>query len=155
MNEVRLTEKQRRFAEEQHHILLDFLKMRHLKMDEFYDVVVFPFLEAVCKYDAGGDFIEETFEAMARRSMREAVGKYFAEEKRQRNDAVVLSLDYPVSFSDCISYGDTIADSRRSPFEDVERKLSRPKNGYRLLHRYSGGNALRQIRVREVCSFQG
>lgn len=155
MMEVRLTEKQRRFAEEQHHILLDFLQGRRLAMDEYYDIVVFPFLEAVCEYDAGRDSIKESFEVFARRCMREAVGRYFEEEKQGKKDAVFLSLDYPVSYTDGLTFGDTIADLRVNPFDDVDRKLSRPKDGYRLLHRYSGGKAIRQIRIREVYGFQG
>lgn len=155
MTEVRLTEKQRRFAEEQHHILLDFLQGRSLAEDEFYDIVVFPFLEAVCNYDAGRDFIDESFEVFAGRCMREAVGRHFAEEKKGKKDAVILSLDYPVSHTDGLTFGDTIADLRVNPFDDVDRKLSRPKDGYRLLHRYSGGKALRQLRIREVYGFQG
>ena len=47
MEEVRLTDEQRKFAEEQHYVLLDFLERRRLAMDEYYDIVVFPFLEAV------------------------------------------------------------------------------------------------------------
>ena len=150
MTKVRLTEKQRRFAEEQHHILLDFLQGRSLAMDEFYDIVVFPFLEAVCNYDAGRDFIDESFEIFAGRCMREAVGRHFAEEKKGKRDAVILSLDYPVSYSESISFGDTITDDRTDPFERIERKLSRPAYGYRLLDRYSGGRAIRQICMKEV-----
>ena len=115
MTEVRLTEKQRRFAEEQHHILIDFLQGRSLAMDEFYDIVVFPFLEAVCNYDAGRDFIDESFEVFAGRCMREAVGRHFAEEKKGKKDAVILSLDYPVSYTDGLTFGDTIADLRVNP----------------------------------------
>ena len=155
MMEVRLTDGQRRFAEEQHHILLDFLEGRRLTMDEYYDIVVFPFLQAVCDYDAGRDFIDESFEVFARRCMREAVGRHFEEEKKGKKDAVILSLDYPVSYIEGTTFGDTIADLRVNPFDDVDRKLSRPKNGYRLLHRYSGGKALRQLRIREVYGFQG
>ena len=155
MMEVRLTDGQRRFAEEQHHILLDFLEGRNLAMDEFYDIVVFPFLQAVCEYDACRDFVEDSFEVFAKRSMSTAVGRHFKEQKKQKKDVVFLSLDYPVSYIEGTTFGDTIADLRVNPFDDVDRKLSRPKDGYRLLHRYSGGKAFRQLRIREVYGFQG
>ena len=151
MNDTRLTEEQRRFAEEQHHILVNFLKRRNLAMDEYYDVVVFPFLEAVCEYDACRDITDDAFEVIAVRNMSREVASFQSEKKRQKRDAVVLSLDYPVSFSEGISFGDTVTDMRANPYEKIERKLSRPAGGYRLLHRYLGGNALKQIRIGEVC----
>ena len=151
MEEVRLTEEQRKFAEEQHHVLLDFLERRRLAMDEYYDIVVFPYLEAVCRFDLCKDFIDETFEVFARRNMNKAISSYFKEEKRKKKDITFLSLDYPVSYSESISFGDTITDVRTDPFENIERKLSRPAYGYRLLDRYSGEKPMRSFRIKEVC----
>ena len=151
MEEVRLTDEQRKFAEEQHYVLLDFLEKRRLAMDEYYDIVVFPFLEAVCRFDMCKDFIDETFEVFARRNMNKAISRHFKEEKRKKKYITFLSLDYPVSYSESISFGDTITDDRTDPFDRIERKLSRPAYGYRLLDRYSGGRAIRQICMKEVC----
>lgn len=153
--ETRLTDKQRRFAEEQYHILPEFLRERHLEMDEFYDIVVFSFLEAVCEYEAGKDFEGNPFEVIAKRSMSRAVDRHFMEENERKAGIKFLSLDYPISHTEGITFGELIADLKVNPFDDVDRKLSRPKNGYRLLHRYSGEKAVRRIRIREVYGFQG
>ncbi|MBS7297634.1 MAG: hypothetical protein KIG65_00975 [Eubacteriales bacterium] len=148
MNETkRLTERQRRLAEEQHNILLDFLKSRHLAMDEYYDIAVFPFLEAVCEYDERKDEID-SFELFAIQAMSTAIGQHFKDQRNERGNVVVLSLDYQMSYPEKIIFGDTIADGRNAPDVCVKRKHSRPNGGYRLLHRYSCGNALRQSAFR-------
>ena len=139
----RLTERQRRLAEEQHHILLNFLKTRHLAMDEYYDIAVFPFLEAVCEYDERDEDIN-SFEMFAYDAMSTAMRRYFEDRRNENRNVVVLSLDYQTSYPEKIVFADTIADDGNNRGVCVIRKHSRPAGGYRLLHRYSCGNALRQ-----------
>ena len=152
MNETkRLTDEQRRFAEEQHFVLMDFLERRRLAMDEYYDVLVFPFLEAVCEYDLKKDFMDDSFEIFAGRCMNHAVELFSEEQERQKREVVVLSLDYPLSHNSKMSFGDTIACDKRDVSDVVVRRLSRPRDRYRLLDRYSGVGAIKHFRLREVC----
>lgn len=45
--EVPLTKEQQEFAAEHHGLVYKFLNDNHLPEDEFYDVVIFPYLKAV------------------------------------------------------------------------------------------------------------
>lgn len=130
MKEFKLTEGQRRFAEDNHHILEDFLKYRNLPFDEFYDVVVFRFLLAVKQYDEREDLKQYSFSTIAKNHMRSALGNYFGKEKCRNEKVKVLSLDYPLPYGTHLTLGDVIADKRVDVSEAVCRKLSR-KN-YRL-----------------------
>lgn len=48
--EVPLTKEQQEFAAEHHGLVYKFLNDNHLPDDEFYDVVIFPYLKAVQDY---------------------------------------------------------------------------------------------------------
>ena len=48
--EVPLTKEQQEFAAEHHGLVYKFLNDNHLPDDEFYDVVIFPYLKAVRDY---------------------------------------------------------------------------------------------------------
>ena len=45
-----LTKEQRRFAEENHHLVFTFLNQKDLPESAFYDVVIFGYLKAVQEY---------------------------------------------------------------------------------------------------------
>ena len=134
MEDFRLTERQRKFAEEHHYVLEDFLKYRGLPWDEFYDVVVFRFLRAVKQYDERDDLRKYTFNTIAKYHMRSALSNHFAHLKRQNKNVQVLSLDYPTSYNSGLTLGDCIADERVNICEEVCEKLSRRPKRYRLLH---------------------
>lgn len=42
-----MTTEEREFAEQEHQIVIDFLRCKRLPMDDFYDVVIFGYLSAV------------------------------------------------------------------------------------------------------------
>ena len=45
-----LTENERQYATENYHLIMEFLKRERLNPEEFFDVVVFEYLDAVRKY---------------------------------------------------------------------------------------------------------
>ena len=45
-----LTREERKFSEENYHLIMDFLKKSKLDAEEFFDIVVFDFLLSVEKY---------------------------------------------------------------------------------------------------------
>ena len=53
--EVPLTKEQQEFAAEHHGLVYKFLNDNHLPEDEFYDVVIFPYLKAVQDYFSDED----------------------------------------------------------------------------------------------------
>ena len=82
MKDHKLTDAQRSFAEQHYDVLERFLHERQLPFDEYYDVVVFVFLDSVKLYDECR--YRETFEAVADRHMSIAVQRYRAMPKRCR-----------------------------------------------------------------------
>ena len=104
-----MTQEEREFAEQKHDLVIDFLRFKHLSMDNFYDVVIFGYLSAVQQYfrnpPAG-----VAFKVMAFRAMKDAVlreGEYHARAKRC---GVTVGLD---------DVGGTLTDPR----QDTERRV--------------------------------
>ena len=134
MTGMKLTERQKRFAEENHKVLEDFLRYRGLSQEEFYDVVVFRFLRAVQQYDEREDLRQYQFKTIAGYHMRSALGHYFEKQKRQRENMRLISLDYPMAGNPNLTLGDCIADDRINVFEEVCETLCRESNRRRLNH---------------------
>lgn len=133
MEDIKLTEKQRQFAAEHHYVLENFLRYRHLPVDEFYDVVVFRFLRAVQQYDEREDLKQYKFSTIAENHMRSALGNYFKKQKRKNDKIQMLSLDCPISGYPDMTLLDTIADERVDVCETVCEKLSRPSSARKRL----------------------
>jgi len=63
--EVPLTKEQQEFAAEHHGLVYRFLNDNHLPEDEFYDVVIFPYLKAVRDYCDNASAQEYSFSTIA------------------------------------------------------------------------------------------
>ena len=112
-----MTNEEREFAEQNHDLVIDFLRCKRLPMDDFYDVVIFGYLSAVQQYFRKPPIGVE-FQAMAFRAMRDSVlreGEYNSRTKR---------LSYIVSLEDLDSHGThaTIPDPRQDTERQVESK---------------------------------
>lgn len=149
MMAISLNEKQRVFAEEHHNIIEEFLNARKLPMDEFYDVVVFRFLNAVKQYDEREDLKQYAFATIAKNHMRSALGNHFKKERQRMNGYRVLSLDYSFPNS-TLTLADILADESVDVCEEVCEKLSRTPSGYELSHTYSISPALSRVVLKEV-----
>lgn len=112
MTEFRLTEKQRRLAEEKHYVLEQFLLDRKLPMEEFYDELVFGFLKAVCIYEHYDRTVSNTFESVACMCLTQALKECMKAKKNQWTE--VFSLDAPLPGS-----RERIADVLEDPNMDV------------------------------------
>ncbi len=81
-----LTEEQKIFAE-QHHVLVErFLWKNHLERAEFYDVVIFGYLEAVQEYLEKPELSKYPFSSIAWRKMRFCmINEYIYQNCPKRN----------------------------------------------------------------------
>ena len=71
----RLTTEQTSFAAEHHHVMLEYLDANQLSPDDYYDIVVFGYLEAVQQYmvqGRNGNFRELAWEKMDRCRQKES-----------------------------------------------------------------------------------
>ena len=107
-----MTQEEREFTEQNHGLVIDYLRRKRLPMDDFYDVVIFGSLSAVQQYfrnpPAG-----VAFETMAVRAMKDSLlrdGEYNARAKRS---GVTVSLD---------DAGRTLTDPRQDTERQVEGK---------------------------------
>ena len=71
-----LTEEQKIFAEQHHMLVEQFLWKKHLERSEFYDVVIFGYLEAVQEYLEKPELSKYPFSSIAWRKMRFCMGTY-------------------------------------------------------------------------------
>ena len=92
MNNTPLTAEQSRFAEENHHLVGRYLHSRGLSYDEFYDVVIFGYLNAVRKYTTREDLRQYQFSTIAWWAMKTSVSNYRLAQNLPRRRAVVLDL---------------------------------------------------------------
>ena len=106
-----MTQEEREFAEQEHQMVLDFLRCKRLPMNDFYDVVIFGYLSAVQQYfrnpPAGVEFKAMAFRAMKDSVLRE--GEYSTRAKR---------CEFVMSFENVGGYG-TVPD----PMQDTERQV--------------------------------
>ena len=103
-----LTKEKAAFAAEQHETVTQFLKERGLGADEYYDTVIFAFLDCVIK-DTKGDFKQRAYAAMDR-----AVAAVKAE-----SEGNVISLFCNDDYYRIVA--ETLADERDGIAELLER----------------------------------
>ena len=105
-----MTQEEREFAEQKHDLVIDFLRYRHLSMDDYYDIVIFGYLSAVQQYFRDPP-PNVAFEAMGIRAMKDSLlreGEYYARAKR---------CGITVSLNDA---GSILTDPR----QDTERRVT-------------------------------
>ena len=105
-----MTQEEREFAEQNHDLVTDFLRYRHLPVDDFYDVVIFGYLSAVQQYFRNPPVGVE-FKTMAFRAMKDAVLRDGEYNTRAKRCGSTVSLDT-----------DTIPDPKQDVAQQAERK---------------------------------
>ncbi len=129
MKNHRLNERQSRFAQTHYGVLEDFLRKRGLPFEEYYDAVVFEYLEAVKRYDEILALRRETFESVAERIMLMALREHFEQSDRLQEQKDLFEAVYPYSHR----YGDMVPDKTVNVCEQVCRRYAdTPKKKYRL-----------------------
>lgn len=102
MDKAAMTPAERHFAAENHRLIYTFLEQNDLSTDDYYDIVVFGYLAAVCRYSADPALQRYAFSTIAWRSMRRSMSDYLRAESREKRQAAVVSLDAPVTAPDGI-----------------------------------------------------
>lgn len=102
-----LTAEERRFAEENHHIVDEFLRGRRLPKNEWYDVVIFRYLLSVKKWFQRPELHQWKFKAIAYKDMRSAVT---CERGKQSRRIQTVSLDGIVPGTEDLMLMDTITE---------------------------------------------
>lgn len=100
-----LTDAERLFATHYHHLIYEYLNIRKLSIDEYYDVVVFRYLRSVHRYFNEESLQRYTFKTVAFSAMRSAIGHEIDKQKRRIQ---TISLDEEIPGTDGITLLDTV-----------------------------------------------
>ena len=92
MCEIPLTNEQRIFAAKHHDLVYRYLKENHLSKDEFYDVVIFGYINAVRDYLTKPELQKYAFSTICWRSMSRCVSNYYQERLRKLQDIEIVSI---------------------------------------------------------------
>lgn len=92
MCEMPMSIDEKEFAELHHGLVLDFLRGHRLPQNEYYDVVIFAYLEAVRAYFTEPSARKFSFNAIANRRMNFALADYYRAQYCPKRKACVISL---------------------------------------------------------------
>lgn len=100
-----LTLQEQEFAAEHHRLLYQYLHSRKLSIEEWYDVLLFSYLQSVKKWFAEPDIQRYSFSTIVYNSMRSGVQR---ERQKQKRRIQPLSLDERIAGTEDLTYCDTI-----------------------------------------------
>ncbi len=131
------------FVEKNHYLVERFLRMNRLEVNDFYDVVIFRFLEAVSDYVNKPQLrARYTFEAVAFHAMKNALKDHYRKQNALKRRGITVELtEYnvqPYGYS-CAPYTDAMRETEL--LREMAERLSRPQmaviqmrvNGYSIL----------------------
>lgn len=100
-----LTAEEQQFAAEHHGILYKYLYSQKLPAEDWYDVLVFPYLRSVKKWFANPRLQKYSFSTIAFKTMWSEVGN---ERQKQSRRIQTVSLDDILTGTETLTYRDTI-----------------------------------------------
>jgi DNA-directed RNA polymerase specialized sigma24 family protein len=147
---VPLNDEQRQFAEENHNLVYAFLHEKELPEDEFYDVVIFGYLQAVYEYTTKPLVQKYSFSTIAWRRMDSRLSNHYRYLSVPKRCAQTVSLYAPADNSG-LTWEETIGimDDCMAEFEselmlhDLAKKLPRPQMN--ILYMKANGYGVREI----------
>lgn len=118
----RLTDSEKKFAEENHNLVYGFLHRYKYSIDDFYNVVIFGYLKAVQIYSRRKDLQSKyDFPFIAWQYMRSEIGNHFQKENTQKRKPTesVISLD--AEYQDMENFYNAVGG--KSAEDDVMEKI--------------------------------
>ena len=87
-----LTHLQRQFAEEHQDTVFRFLSHKGLPVEDYYDIVIFGYLQAVQEYDEDPALSRFQFSTIAWTKMGDCLGRHFSYENKPKRKAPTVSI---------------------------------------------------------------
>ena len=106
-----LTHLQRQFAEEHQDTVFRFLSHKGLPADEYYDIVIFGYLQAVQEYDEDPALSRFQFSTIAWTKMGDCLNKHFSYENKPKRKAPMVSIH--TYTSDGLALDEILPDRRK------------------------------------------
>ena len=79
-----LTEEERIFAEENHNLIYGYIRLHQLDIEEWYDILIIPYLNSVKKYFTYEKLQKYSFSLICYRTLDSARSNYFRDMKRKK-----------------------------------------------------------------------
>lgn len=114
--DLTLTPEETAFAIENQYLINKYLRIRGLKIEDWYDVVVFRYMRSVKRWFAIPELHKYKFQTIVFNAMRSAVGN---EYKKQGRRPRTISLFEAIPGTDDLTYMDTLTD----PKDQVEELI--------------------------------
>ena len=87
-----MTHLQKQFAEEHQDTVFRFLSHKNLSVEDYYDIVIFGYLQAVQEYDENPALARFQFNTIAWTKMSDCLGKHFSYENKPKRKAHTVSI---------------------------------------------------------------
>ena len=104
-----LTPDEAKFAAENHDLIMKYLRIRGLKVEDWYDVVVFRYIRSVKRWFMIPELHKYKFQTIAFYAMRSAIGNEY--QKRNRRPRTV-SLNAVIPGTNNLTYIDILTDTK-------------------------------------------
>ncbi|MDR0405232.1 MAG: sigma-70 family RNA polymerase sigma factor [Clostridiales bacterium] len=144
MRKFTLNAEQKEFATAHHSLIFSFLKWRGLSKNDYYDIIVFGFMQAVYEYLTKPNLrAEYEFSTIAYRNMPDALSANRIYLNRLKRKGVTVSLN------DSIPAADTIMDGleRAELLGEIAKQVSRRQ--MRIILMKANGYGIRYIARKE------
>lgn len=106
---VPLNDEQRRFATDNHNLVFSFLNEKGLPEDDYYDVVIFGYLQAVKDYFTHQELSRYSFSTLAWKRMNRHFSNHMKSLSNPKHCAQLVSLYAPADGSS-LTWEETLAD---------------------------------------------
>lgn len=133
-----MTPLQRQFADEHQDTVFRFLSHKNLSVEDYYDIVIFGYLQAVQEYDENPALARFQFNTIAWTKMSDCLGKHFSYENKPKRKAPMVSIHTytrdGLTLDEILPDGDGTADgaseSRRSDLQGDRRNIFHHRTHY-------------------------
>ena len=118
-----MTPLQRQFAEEHQDTVFRFLSHKNLSIEDYYDIVIFGYLQAVQEYDENPALSHFQFSTIAWTKMSDCLSKHYAYENKPKRKAPTVSI-YAVT-NNGLALDEVLPDRQKDiPTQTADRLLA-------------------------------
>lgn len=118
-----MTPLQRQFAEEHQDTVFRFLSHKNLSIEDYYDIVIFGYLQAVQEYDENPALSRFQFNTIAWTKMSDCLSKHYAYENKPKRKAPTVSI-YAVT-NNGLALDEVLPDRQKDiPTQTADRLLA-------------------------------
>lgn len=110
MCKIPLTPEQQLFAAENHNLVYKFLNAKHLSVDEYYDIIIFGYINSVHRFFATPGLSKYAFGSIAWKGMQNSLYNHNRAIARKKRNAEICSI-HNTSYTDDLSLEEVLPSS--------------------------------------------